>query len=82
MAILVLGKVTEEQDNLQELSADLRRASYFFQQNDVELAQKFVDRSQKYNISENIKKLILKIKNDDNLKASEMAMTASIILSR
>ena len=82
MAILVLGKVTEEQDNLQELSADLRRASYFFQQNDIVLAQKFVDRSQKYDVPENIKNLISKIKNDDNLKASERAMTASIILSR
>jgi hypothetical protein len=61
---------------------DLRRASYFFQQNDVALAQKFVDRSQNYNVSENIKNLILRIKSDNNLKASEMAMTASIILAR
>ena len=68
--------------DLANLSMDLRRASYFFQQNDVELAQKFVDRSQKYNMPENIKNLISKIKNDDNLKASEMAMTVSIILSR
>lgn len=69
-------------DDLNNLSMDLRRASYFFQQNDVVLAQKFVDRSQKYNLSENIKNLILKIKNDDNVRASEMAMTASIILGR
>lgn len=67
-------------NDLANLSMDLRRASYFFQQNDVILAQKFVGRSQKYNLSENIKNLIFKIKNDDNLKASEMAMTASLII--
>lgn len=80
MVILAGEKVTDEQIKLQELSADLRRASYFFQQNDIGLAQKFVDRSQKYSLSENIKNLILKIRNYDNLKASEMAMTASLIL--
>ena len=67
--------------DLSNLSMDLRRASYFFQQNDVTLAQKFVDRSQKYNLSEKIRDLILRIRNEDNLKASEMAMTVSIILS-
>ena len=68
-------------DDLSNLSTDLRRASYFFAQNDVALAKKFVDRSQKYNLHEKYKNLILKIKNEDRLKASEMAMTASIILN-
>jgi hypothetical protein len=68
--------------DLANLSMDLRRASYFFQQNDVVLAQKFVDRSQKYNLSEKYRNLILKIKDENNLKASEIAMTASIILGR
>lgn len=69
-------------NDLNNLSMDLRRASYFFQENDRELAQKFVDRSQKYNLSDKYKNLILKIKNEDRLKASEMAMTASIILGK
>lgn len=68
--------------DLANLSMDLRRASYFFAQNDVALAQKFVDRSQKYNISENVKNLIVKINEANNLQASELAMTASIILAR
>lgn len=69
-------------DDLNSLSMDLRRASYFFAQNDANLAQKFVDRSKKYNLSEDIKNLISKIKDADNLRSSEMAMTASIILGR
>ncbi|KKS32400.1 MAG: hypothetical protein UU93_C0007G0005 [Candidatus Amesbacteria bacterium GW2011_GWA2_42_12] len=66
--------------DLANLSMDLRRAAYFFQQNDIVLAQKFVDRSQKYNLPENIRNLISKIKSDNNQKSSEMAMTASLIL--
>lgn len=68
--------------NLANLSMDLRRASYFFQQDDVILAQKFVDRSQNYNVPEKIKSLISRINIGNNLHASEMAMTASIILGR
>ena len=67
--------------DLANLSMDLRRAAYFFAQNDAVLAQKFVDRSQKYEIPENIKNLILKIKGKNNLEASEIAMTASVILA-
>ncbi len=67
--------------DLANLSMDLRRASYFFQQNDVSLAQKFIERSlDKYKMPEKIKKLILKIRKDDNLQASELTMTASLIL--
>ncbi len=81
MVILVGEKVTDEQMKLQELSSDLRRAAYFFQQNDVPLAQKFIDRSlNSYEMPEKIKKLILKIKSSNNLQASEIAMTASLIL--
>ncbi len=67
-------------NDLNNLSMDLRRASYFFQGNDRVLAQKFVDRSQKYNIPDNIQNLILKIKDENNLKASELAMTVSLII--
>ncbi len=67
--------------DLANLSMDLRRASYFFQQNDVSLAQKFIERSlDKYKMPEKIKKLILKIRKDDNFQASELTMTASLIL--
>lgn len=69
--------------DLANLSVDLRRAAYFYQQNDISLAQKFIDRSlNSYEMPEKIKKLILKTKNGNNLQASEIAMTASIILSR
>lgn len=68
-------------NDLANLSMDLRRASYFFAQDDVELAQKFVDRSQKYDLPEYIKNLISKIKNNNNnLKAAELAMTVSLIV--
>lgn len=67
--------------DLANLSVDLRRAAYFFQQKDVFLAQKFIDRSlNSYEMPEKIKKLILKTKNGNNLQASEIAMTASLIL--
>lgn len=69
-------------NDLQNLSADLRRASYFFQQNDALLAQKFIDRGlEKYDMSEKIRSLILKIKGENYLQAAERAMTAAVILS-
>lgn len=67
--------------DLANLSVDLRRAAYFYQQNDISLAQKFIERSlDKYEMPEKIKNLILKIRKDDNFQASELAMTASLIL--
>lgn len=68
--------------DLANLSMDLRRASYFFQQNDVEMAKKFIDRSlEKYDMPEKIRQLILKIKTDNRFEAAERAMTASVIMS-
>lgn len=68
--------------DLANLSMDLRRASYFFQQNDVEMAKKFIDRSlEKYDMPEKIRQLILKIKTSNRLEAAERAMTASVILT-
>lgn len=67
--------------DLKALSADLRRASYFFQGNDVELAKKFVNRGLKnYEIPEHIRSYLLRIETEPQ-HAAEIAMTASIMLS-
>ena len=66
--------------DLANLSMDLRRASYFFQQNDIALAQKFVERSKNYDVPEKIKNILSKIDISNNLQAAEMAMTTSLIL--
>ena len=69
-------------NDLQNLSVDLRRASYFFQQGDLSLAQKFIDRGlDKYDRPEKIQSYILKSKGENNLQATERAMTAAVTLS-
>ena len=69
-------------NDLRNLSVDLRRASYFFQQGDLSLAQKFIDRGlDKYDMPGKVRSLILKIRGENHLQAAERAMTAAVILS-
>ena len=82
--------IKEDRNELLKLSADLRRVSYWPYDGRIKLAEKFLDQApqkyaslnQKIGCYQNIWQEIRKISQlkDDHLKASEKALTASLIL--